>query len=147
MAAQLSMKAALPLDKILATGSCRSFKTGPRTILYLRMHVNLSYNWIIFRLAPFLVIWIASNFLFNLASSESMNSQGLCTRYTSPHVFIQLCCYISAPKGLIKVCILLWPTFPVTVITGIPSVDRKLFQMEDKKASSQTARFWTLRHV
>ena len=147
MAAQLSMKSALSLAKILATASCRSSKTGPRTALYFRMHVDLSHDWIIFKFVPFLVIWIASNFLFNLASSESRNSQGLCTRYTSPHVCIQLCSYISAPNGLIKVRILLCPIFPVTVITGIPSVDRKLFQMEDKKAFSQTARFWTLRHV
>ena len=33
MAAQLSMKAALPLAKILATASCRSSKTGPRAVM------------------------------------------------------------------------------------------------------------------
>ena len=34
MAAQLSMKAALPLAKILATASCRSSKTGPWALYY-----------------------------------------------------------------------------------------------------------------
>ena len=33
MAAQLSMKAALPLAKILATASCRSSKTGPWIVM------------------------------------------------------------------------------------------------------------------
>ena len=34
MAAQLSMKAVLPLAKDIATDSCRSINTGPRTICY-----------------------------------------------------------------------------------------------------------------
>ena len=41
MAAQLSMKASLPLAKILATAWCRSSKTGPRYSLHHQMQAFL----------------------------------------------------------------------------------------------------------
>ena len=51
MAAQLSMKAALPLAKTLATASCRSSKTGPCVAVVGQMtSFNMTYEiWQIYR--------------------------------------------------------------------------------------------------